>query len=129
MATVEDIVNRALKRAGVLDAIETASADDAQYALDSLNEMMAGWQAKGVDVNHNTLTLVSTFPLDDMHQAGVIALLAAELADDYGQPVSQRLSEAATAGWRALEADYCLPEPMRVDGSLAFTPSQRRWHV
>lgn len=127
MSTVSDIVNRALKRVDITGNGETAAPDDAAYALDSLNEMMAGWAAQGVDVNHNDLALGDTFPLEDKHKAGVIAMLACELANDYSMPISAGLDRDRRAGWLALQADYVLVEPMRVDASLARTPSQRHW--
>jgi hypothetical protein len=45
MTTVGDIINRALKDAGVIAAGETAPAEDAADALAALNDIIIQWQA------------------------------------------------------------------------------------
>lgn len=126
--TMNNILIAALKRVDILDNIETAaSASDGQYALDTLNRMMHGWKSMGVDVNHSTLASTGTFPLDEKHEDGVIALLAKRMATDYGIEISPDLRKEANDAWIALQADYKVIEKMKVDDSLAFTPSQRRW--
>lgn len=44
MTTAGDIINRALKDAGVIAAGETAPAEDAADALAALNDIVAQWQ-------------------------------------------------------------------------------------
>jgi hypothetical protein len=44
MTTVGDIINRALKDAGVIAAGETAPAEDAADALAALNDIIVQWQ-------------------------------------------------------------------------------------
>ena len=50
MSTVQTICTRALRRIGIVAAVDTPSAEDAAAALAHLNEMMFGWAADGVDV-------------------------------------------------------------------------------
>lgn len=59
MTTVLQICTRALRRLGVIDALHTPSSEDAQAALDALNELHAQWKARGVE------TLAPTFALGD----------------------------------------------------------------
>lgn len=61
MATVRDICTRALRRIRILAAGETASAEDADIALDVLNSMILRWPARGVKPYYSALTLSSTF--------------------------------------------------------------------
>jgi len=50
MTTALQVCTRSLRRLAVIDALATPSAQDATVALDALNEMMAGWAARGVDL-------------------------------------------------------------------------------
>jgi len=61
MTTARTIVERALKRARLLNATENASAADLSDGLDALNEMMFAWKGKGVDVAHQALAASDTF--------------------------------------------------------------------
>ena len=45
MSTVQTICSRALRRIGIVAAVDTPSAEDAASALAHLNEMMFGWAA------------------------------------------------------------------------------------
>jgi len=61
MATCREIVTRALSRIREVQAGETASAEDADLAMDMLNSMMLRWPSKGVDAKWSALTLNDTF--------------------------------------------------------------------
>lgn len=61
MATVRSICTSALSRLRVLGAGDTMSAEDGELAASELNDMLYGWAADGVDVQHQTLALGDTF--------------------------------------------------------------------
>lgn len=61
MATVLDIVSRALRRNRILSAGESADADDAATCLEFLNSMILRWQSAGVDAKYTALALADTF--------------------------------------------------------------------
>lgn len=61
MATVRNIIERALKRIGEQDAAENVSGIDADDALDALNDMIYGWAADGVQTLHQGFALSDTF--------------------------------------------------------------------
>ena len=128
MATVLNILTRALKRINVVDAGEDVDAGDAETALEAYNEMLFAWVNDNVDVNHAEQTLTDTFALDNRHQQGVIALLAVRLADDYDEEPTRKLLEDADSGWIALQIDYQVTEPPRFDAALTHTPSQRYYY-
>jgi hypothetical protein len=46
MSTPLDIINRALKKAGVLGVGQTAQAEDVNDAFDDMNDMIAGWNLR-----------------------------------------------------------------------------------
>jgi len=60
MSTVRSVCTKALRRLGIVSAVDTPSAEDAVAALDSLNDMVFGWAADGVDV-----LLQAAYALDD----------------------------------------------------------------
>ena len=60
MSTVRTICTRALRRIGIVSAVDSPSAEDAVAALAQLNEMVFGWAADGVDVLQQ-----ADFSLDD----------------------------------------------------------------
>jgi hypothetical protein len=80
MSTVRTICTRALRRIGIVSAVDSPSAEDAAAALAHLNEMTYGWAADGVDVLQQAdWTLDDEFvfwvpPLDA--DAGTIAALS-----------------------------------------------------
>ena len=127
MATVRDICTRSLRRINVTDAGEDASASDADAALESYNELFFGWVSEGVDTRPTELTLNDDFPLDRKHERGVIALLGIRLADDYDEEITAALARDADTGWRALQADFVLIEPLRSQEALQEMPSLRRF--
>lgn len=128
MATMRDIVKGAALRQRISDTVDDLDASDAARILQALNDMMGSWKLRGVDIGWSAaLGLSATFPLSIEHEAGVKAMLAVRISDDYGKPISKQLNDDALAGWRAIQADYTLPDGMAVDAALINMPSQRRF--
>lgn len=86
MATVSDIVTRALRKIGVVARDESATADDMAEGVATLNAMIHAWSLKGVDLAHTDYTSADTFDLGDEYIEGTIYLLAARLSPDYMIP-------------------------------------------
>lgn len=127
MAIMREIVTSAALRQRVADAVDDLDPIDAQRILTMLNDMMGSWKKQGVDIGWTAaLTLSATFPLGIEHEAGVKAMLAVRLSDDYAKPISEQLRIDAAAGWNAIQADYLLPDIAAVDYALRNMPSQRR---
>lgn len=61
MATLRDIATTALRRLSIIDATEQATSEDAAYAVDRLNEMVAAWNGQGMDPLYEPLTLNDPF--------------------------------------------------------------------
>lgn len=127
MATTREVITGALRNLKVLDALASAPAEDAALCLEKLNDMMFAWATKGVDVNHYELGLDSPFTLDDKHVRGAKALLAMEVAPDFGKDPSASVIQAADAGWRALLDEYNEPTEVGVDEALLLIPTTRFW--
>ena len=125
MATINDIVLSALKRAEVVDAIEAPEAHQSARAVELLNDMMFALKGRGINVMWSTQTLVDTFPLAEEHKEGVQAMLADKLANEYGKQVATRVAIDASRGYDALVADYKIIRPLRTPDGLRRMPSQR----
>lgn len=127
MTTLRDIVDGAATRLRLIRAGETLDAADAADFLQALNDLLGSLEGKGLNINWSgDLALAGTFPLGDRHIAGMKAMLAERMAEDLGKPVTALLARDARDGWNALNADYRLPDEMRVDTALGNMPSQRR---
>lgn len=210
MATIRDVVTRALRRIGIVGNLTTPSAEDASAALAIYNDMIAMWPTNGVNVlpvevslsdtlalfippkllGSDTMEVLSyagtwdasanspalsggtgtegtvyrvsvagTTSLDgiatwsvgdyavlgksesatldpsltwqkglsvDRHRAGIIALLAERLCDDYGIDPPANVKEDADSAWRSLLSDFVKTPTAAFDPALTRLPS-RRW--
>lgn len=98
MATTGEVATKALKRLAIISPGETPSAAELSDATDALNAMIASWTAKGLSND--------TLPLSSAHEAGVIAMLAVRIAEDYGKTPGPVLARDAEAGWKALQGAF-----------------------
>jgi len=105
MATATELTTRALRRLGVLDPLQAAAAEDIQTGTEALNAMIASWETDGLSGD--------VLPLDARHEAGVVAMLAVRLAEEYGKSPGPVLLRDARDGWTALQAAY-MPIPESV---------------
>jgi hypothetical protein len=82
--TNRELITSALRMLGVLDADQSASAEDAALGLEQLNDMMLDLAGEGVDLGFPPQDNVSDdFPLDDTEAAAVKPLLAMQLFTYY----------------------------------------------
>lgn len=98
MATATEIATKALRRLRVIGAGETPSADQVANAIDALGVMISSWTARGL--TNDTLPLLAT------QEHGVTALLAVQLAEDYGKQAGPALLADANHGWHNLCGAY-----------------------
>lgn len=61
------------------------------------------------------------------HVGGIIDLLAADIANDFGKEPGRRLSGNATQAWYALAADFMIPNTATWDQALYRTSTRRYW--
>lgn len=77
MSTNRQIVTAALRMLTVLDANETASAEDAELGLTEMNDLMSDLSAEGIDLGWvRQDSLNNDFPLDEIVEAAIKPLLA-----------------------------------------------------
>lgn len=72
------------------------------------------------------LTLDVAIPIKNVHERGLIALLAVDIAPIFSVQPSQVTVAKADAGWRAILADYNQAPTAQHDPALIYVPS-RRW--
>lgn len=103
MAIVLDLVTGALRRAGIIAESEDPSAEEGQDAVTRLNEIMASMQADGIDFGWNPkATTADTYVLPLEHVGPVKAILAVQLADEYGTEVSSSTGMEASDGYKRM---------------------------
>lgn len=112
MATATEIASRALKRLGVVDALHSPSAADSAYAIEALNAMIEAWEAEGLSGD--------TLPLHSRFEAGIIAMLAERLAEDYGISPGPILLRDAERGRQQIEAAFFVVPESRFESSLLY---------
>lgn len=100
MSTNREVVTDALRELTVLDADESASNEDAQLGLRTMNRMFALLEADGIDLGYPPQdSLTDEFPLDDTIKAQCHYLLAATLRPSYPSvtpdPTLYALAESA----------------------------------
>lgn len=132
MATVRDVVSRALRIAGLASSDVPVEAADASNGLEALNSMLRSWEARGAYVGHDTdYTLNSEFEtgeLPDRYREPVTWLLAEALADEYGRPLTATKARKAKDSWDTIQANYMRPARLTMDKGLERMPSQR-WGI
>lgn len=116
--SAQRIINRALTTIGVLESEETASAAQAEDALDSLVDLLNEWDLKGIGGGSQDLTLSTELTLDPDEYRALRLALAIDLAPEYQAEVSPGLFVQADAALRLLEAKYSSPRALCVDEAL-----------
>ena len=116
--TTDYVIERALSRLAVLRIGQSPSANQAKTALYALNDMIRSFEADGIYLD-------PTIPIPAKHAPGLIALLAARLAPDYGIEAPAPLQREALNGMHALQASYIFAPDAGFDTALRNLPSQR----
>lgn len=108
MATAQEIVGRAFKRLGLIEANESVSGADLADGLAALNEMISSWAADGLATADQTVTgrvtdgdavvreIDTSMLALGMFVSGA-GIQAGTVIDQIGTPNSLILSQAATA--------------------------------
>lgn len=127
MATMLDTITRSLRMAGIIEAGETPSAEDAQDGNIILNDMLHGWANEGADLGHKTLSQSDTIPYSDKYTETIRYNLAVRYGEEWGFPVSQRIAAQAAKGLEYLKARLLeYPDDLKVDRALQPQSFNRR---
>lgn len=125
--TARDVVAAALRLLNEYAPGEPIEAADEADALEALNDMLHAWTVK-LQYTHAALTANDALTLDDRHIKGVKAMLAVEIAPQYGKSASEKVHRDADMGWRAVLADPTIGLDVNdvvFDNAINFMSSSR----
>lgn len=127
MATNLETIESALRKLGVLDIEESASARQGVIGLRLLNQMLTRWEANDIPMGFTTQTSLSaTLPVPEEAQAAVENNLAIECGPDFGTTPPQAVIIMADTGLAALLRDAFIVTP----NDLSNMPGNRsRWNI
>ena len=127
MATNLETIESALRKLGVLDIEESASARQGVIGLRLLNQMLTRWEANNIPMGFTTQTnLSATIPVPDEAQAAVENNLAIECGPDFGTTPPQAVIVLADTHLAALLRDAFIVTP----NDLSNMPGARsRWNI
>lgn len=118
MASANDIITRAGRRAQTLAGEEAFTAAEGVDALQLLNDMMHGFGPRGIAYAHTTLLLTDTVNMPDEQIRNLILMMAAELLIDFGLAVTPALDSQITNAKNELQAAYYVSAQAQSDPML-----------
>lgn len=128
MATNQQIIDRALRRGGVIEDGDSANASESADALVILNSMMLEWKQSDKDFNWFTQdTLGAVCPIPDWAEKGIVANLTAACATDFRYPVTQDIAIEASKGSNVIARTLINLSLDNADMSHLPGGSGRRW--
>lgn len=110
MATALELINRAMRLCGILDAREAADGADALDALNVLNAMLAEWHEAQIGLPEYAFANLTDPLSSDAADSDAIAYqLALRLAPEYGLEPSARVERTAEEAMSRLRLRYFQP--------------------
>lgn len=124
--TNSDLITGALRLLGVLNEVQTASAEQGAHGLEALNQVMAEWESDGIDIQYyeqNDITQETPIPMNA--RAAVKYFLAFALAPEYGRAVTPEMRETGAKFYNTLVKNTVL-DGMRE--SVTSMPRGEGWY-
>lgn len=130
MSTNGQIIESALRLVNVIAETESASAEQGAKGLEALNDMLAEWEADGVDLGYVPQdSTTDDFPLEGV-DLPIKYNLAVRLADEYGRQLSVRVLRVAETTYKRLVRDVVNAQLQPVTtGHLPMPSWQGDWDV
>ena len=126
--SAQDIVKRALRTIGVLEAEESPTAAEQLDAIEDLNDLLHAWTTKGIGNDHVDLDVDGSdeLVLDNDEYRALRLSLACELADSYLVPPQTMAAVNAKkeGAMRLIEAKYSSPRDLCTDAALTVGGSR-----
>lgn len=130
--TAREVITDAFHKMALISEDEGITAEQASRGLATLNDMMNGWEADGIQYQHTDLTLDTTVNVPDQLVWATQWLTAEALAAEYGKTLSPRQLIYIDRARSSLQAAYYSVKPAQLDegiqnrGPLAGTASITR---
>ena len=118
MATANDVISRAGRRALILAGEEVFTAAELSDALQLLNDMLHNFGPRGISYAHTTLAASDTVNVPDELLRPLVLLFTEELLMDFGGPIDPLLAVAIADAKNELQAGYHLDEGAVTDPLL-----------
>jgi hypothetical protein len=138
--TIANLATRVLERLFVLEAGETADANDQAAVISAFNDWLDGLFADGLTpyadetittpvalTEGTTYISTDTFPILDRHFEGVSAILAVELQNDFEAQLNGSTYRRALIGEQRIEAAFKPSFVSTLDRGLLRLPSSVLW--
>lgn len=110
MATAMDIIGRAMRLIGAVDAGETMEAVQAQDAMRTLNTMLAEMHEAGFGFPDYSFDSVTDTIATDIADSDALAYaLAIRVAPEYGRPITPEIGAMASRTMYRLRSRYFQP--------------------
>lgn len=104
MATNLDVITRALRIANIIREGEVPPAATSEEGLEALNDMMADWEANGIELGYFPQTSLSaTIPVEDKDLRGIKYNLALEITASLATQLTSTAVDIATESKARLE--------------------------
>lgn len=117
MATANDLISRAMRLIGVVDANLALEANQAQDALAALNAMLAEWHEADIGLpDYSFDSLTDTLATDAADSEAIAYQLGLRIAPEYGIEPSPRMERSAEEAMNRLRLRYF--QPGQVDAAL-----------
>ena len=99
MSTVQETIDAALQKIGVIEYSDTANATDSTDALTDLNDMMAEWKVSDMDLDYFPQDdLTATMPNPDWADSAIKSNLAIKCSTTFRARVPQNVYDEAREG-------------------------------
>lgn len=127
MATNLETIESGLRKLGVLDIEESATATMGTIGLRCLNQMCTRWEANSVPLGYTTQTsLAATTPVPEEAQSAVEFNLALEMEADFAVAAPANVRERAATLLREVTRDAFIVTP----NDMRHAPGYRsRWNI
>lgn len=128
MTTATQLIKRALQRILVQESEGALEPDEYQDALDSLNGLMAAWEADGIRLGYTEVTsLADTITVAPGAIRGIVANLAIEVAPDYDGTVTPELYKQADEGEKVCRKLGITIQPTQLPDNLPKGSGNDAW--
>lgn len=113
-----EVIQDALRLIGVLPEGQTASAEQGEDALRTMNDLLAEWSADGIEVGHfPQVDTTEDFPAGYEVAAAIKYNLAVHLAPQYGRQVDAIVGTFAGRFYNRLLRDSAISKMKEADTS------------
>jgi len=116
--TVQELITRALRLAGVLEAEETPTAAEQVDSLATFNDMLHAWALDGIYLDHTDLGWTDTLPYASEHLRAIRYALAVELCNDFNVDPKPAVVALAASAKADLVEDFFTVESVEVEVAL-----------